>query len=235
MNEKDKNTSIENIIAQGLVKPQTVRSRIATMYHAVGLRHIFWDTGYSLFFAGISFAIVFVLYIIFPTNCHYSAAVAVAPLSCLLITAFAETSQRFCGLYQLKQTCRYTIRQITALRLLCYSIIGAVSTAVVAALGAGDAYEFSLLLTLCLSALFICVALSMTVMRVSRGKWASAVYSAAWIFLNLALMSMLGEKWEKILGSIPVMLSVAACVLGAVVLAYQISRMLSEVDKYAIA
>jgi len=235
MNEKEKNASIEYILTQGLVKPKTARSRIVEMAHTLGFRYIFWDTGYSVFFAAVSFAIVFAMFVISPSAYRYSAAVAVAPLSFLLILTFAETSERSCGLYELKQTCRYTIRQIAALRVLCYSFAGAIFTAVIAAMGANDTYEFVSLFTLCLSALFICAALSQVMMRFLKNKWANAFFSAAWIFINIAFPFSLGDKWEKVLGTIPIAISVIVAVIGAAVFAYHVSKMLSEVDKYALA
>jgi hypothetical protein len=235
MNEKEKNASIEYILTQGLVKPQTAYARIAEMFRCIGFQHIFWDTGYSVFFAAVSFAIVFALFVTSPTAYRYSAAAAVAPLSYLLIMAFAETSERSCGLYELKQTCRYTIQRIIALRVLCYTIAGSAFTAVIAVVGATSVYDFFSVFALCLSALFLCAALSLTVMRVFRGKWVNAIYSAIWVFVNIALPFSLGDRWEKILGNVPMAISILIAAIGAAVLAYQISKMLSEVKKYALA
>ena len=235
MNEHEKRKSIDHILAQGLIKPQTTRARITEMFRALGVRYIFWDTGYSLFFAAVTLAVVMVLFIISPEDYRYSTAVTVAPLLFLLINVFAETSERACGLYELKQTCRYTIRQITALRVVCYSLLGAVFTAVTAVLKAADFYEFLAIFPLCLSALFVCAALSLSVMRYARKIWANAAFSAVWVFANLTLPLSFGERWETLLGSTPVVLSAAVAVIGAAILIYQISKMLSEVEKYAVA
>jgi hypothetical protein len=235
MNENKKKIRIENILSQGLVKPQTARARIIEMFRTLGIRYIFWDMGYSLFFATLTLAIGFTLFIITPSEYRYAAAVTVAPLLFLLIIAFAETSERACGLYELKQTCRYTIRQITALRVVCYSVAGATFTAVVALISAENVYEFLSLFSLCLSALFVCAALSLSAIRLLRNKWISVAYSAAWIFVNVALTYSFGERWEAILGGVPMALSISIALIGATVLVYQISRMLSEVDKYAVA
>lgn len=235
MNEKVKNASIEYILSQGLIKPQTARERIAEMLRTIGFRFIFWDTGYSLFFAAVTLAVALVLFSLAPNNYRCSAAVAVAPLLFLLITLLAETSERACGLYELKQTCRYTIRQITALRVICYSVVGSVFTAVIAAISVDSGYEFLSLFPLCLSALFICAVLGLSAMRFLHGKWVIAVFSAAWVFVNIALPFSLGEWWEEILREMPIAFSVALAVLGVSVLVYQISKMLSEVKKYAVA
>lgn len=234
MNEKTKNASIESILSQGLVKPQTARDRIEEMARSIGLRFIFWDTGYSLFFAALTLAGVLVLFSLAPDAYRRSAAIAVAPLLFLFAILFAETSERISGLYELKQTCRYTIRQITALRVTCYSVLGSAFTAVVAAVSADNGYEFLSLFPLCLSALFVCAVLALSVMQILHFKWVHAAFSAAWVFVNIALPFSLGDKWEAILREMPIAYSTVLAVLGAAALSYQISKMLREVKKHAV-
>ncbi len=235
MNEKAKNASIEFILSQGLVKPQTATGRVGEMMRSLSLRFVFWDTGYSLFFAALTLAGVLVLFSLVPDAYRCSAAVAVAPLLFLFAIVFAETSERVGGLYELKQTCRYTIRQITALRVICYSVLGSAFTAVVAVVSTDSGYEFLVLFPLCLAALFVCAVLALSVMHVLRGKWGHAAFSAAWVFVNIALPFSLGDKWEAILRGMPIAFSAALAVLGAAMLACQISKMLREAKKYAVA
>jgi hypothetical protein len=227
MNEKERDASIEYILARGLAAPQTTRARVAEMVRAIGFRHIFWDTGYSLLFAGITVAFVFALFVGTPYESRYSAAVAAAPLLFLFITVFAETAERASGLYELKQTCRYTARQVTALRVICYSVAGATFTALVAVAGARDAYEFLSLFPLCLSALFVCAALSMAVLRFSRCAWLNFGYMAAWVFVSIGLAYVFKDDWEAALHGVPVAVSAAAAVISAAAFARQVSRMLS--------
>jgi hypothetical protein len=239
MNEQEKNRSIDYILSQGLVKPQTTRARIAEMLRTMGVRYIFWDIGYSLFFALITLAVAVVLFALVPNdiennkNYLYSSAVTVAPLLFLLITAFAETSERFCGLYELKQTCRYTIRQITALRVICYSLAGVVFTAVISLVNATDAANFLSLFTLCLAALFICASISLAAIRYLRNNWFTAVYSFLWVFVNIALS--FSPNWERTLSGVPLIISAILTVFGGLLLIYQISKMLSEGKTYAVA
>jgi hypothetical protein len=246
MNETDKARSIEYIITRGLAKPQSLPARAVEMVRALGWRHIFWDTPYSLCFAALTLAAVCLLFATAPEAARFSTAVAISPLLFLLITAFAETSEMFCGLYELKQTCRYTIRQITAIRVICYSAAGAAFTAVVAVVQARDAHEFLSLFSLCLSALFVCAALELACMRLSLGffgnarafglnRWASAAFSAAWVFANIALSASFAKGWEAALRSAPVAITTIVAFAGAAALAFQISKMLSEVDNHALA
>ena len=235
MNEQEKNASIEYILSRGLVKPQSTRERISEMVRRVGFRFIFWDMGYSLFFTLLSLAVVITLFCLSPTNYRCSATIACAPMLFLLITLFAETSETACGLYELKQTCHYTVTQITTLRVVCYSFAGTIFTVIIAAASAEGVYEFLSLFSLCLSALFLCAVLEIAVMRVIRGKWTNAVYSAVWVFVNTLLPLSLGETWENLLLEMPLALSLALAVASILVFAYQVSKMLSEVKKYAVA
>ncbi|WP_202081733.1 hypothetical protein [Caldalkalibacillus salinus] len=235
MDKKTKHASIEHILSQGLVKPQTTRESIAEMLRTIGFRFIFWDTGYSFFFTAVTIVGVLVLFCFAPDDYRYSASIAVAPLFFLLITMFAETSERACGLYELKQTCRYTIQQITALRVMCYSAFSFVFTMVITTISTDSGHEFLSLFPLCLSALFICATLGISFMRFLHGTWVNVVFSAVWVFVNIIIPFSLGQEWEAILREMPIAFSVVLAVLGGAALAYQISKMLSEVKKYAIA
>ena len=235
MNEHEKNASIDYILSKGLVKPQTAWARVIEMSRMIGFRYIFWDTGYSLFFAAVTLAAVLTLFAIAPDNYRYSASVTVAPLMFLFVTLYTETSERACGLYELKQTCRYTVGQITALRVVCYSVAGAAFTAIIAMMGARDWHEFLSLFPLCLTALTVCAVLSLTVMRFFRGKWANAVFLTIWVFANAGLTLSNNDKWEIFLSGVPVVVSLVTALAGVALLVCQISRMLSEVKRYAVA
>ncbi|MVO99213.1 hypothetical protein [Paenibacillus lutrae] len=235
MDKKTKSASIEYILSQGLVKPQTTIERIVEMLRTLGLRTIFWDTGYSLVFSAVTLAVVLVLFGFAPDDYRFSAAIAVAPLVFLLITMFAETTERTGGLYELKQTCRYTIRQITALRVICYSVLGFVFTTVITTISTDSGYEFLSLFPICLSALFLCATLSISFLRFLHGKWVNALFSAVWVFVNIVIPFSLGEKWETTLREMPIAFSVVLAVLGGAALSYQISKMMAGVKKYAIA
>lgn len=234
MNEKEKNASIEYILSQGLIKPETTRERIAKMMRIFGLRYIFWDTGYNLFFVALTLVGVLVLFNLAPDSFRCSSAVAVAPLFFLIAVLFAETAERISGLYELKQTCHYTIRQVTAMRVIGYSILGSVFTAIIVSISADNVFEFLVLFPLCLCALFACAVMALHVMRVLHGKWVPAAYSAIWIFVNITLPFTFGETWEALLRDIPFAFSTMLAIIGATLFTYQVSKMLQEVHNDVI-
>ncbi|GHU87397.1 hypothetical protein FACS1894202_01610 [Clostridia bacterium] len=231
----DKDKSIEFILDHGLVKPKTAREQAREILRTFGFRFIFWDTAYSITFAAITIAAVLAVFAAVPENYRYSATVAAAPLLYLLISVFTETAERASGLYELKQTCRYTTRQITALRTVCYSIVGAVYTAIVVLISANSVSEFITMFPLGLLALFVCAVPQLALTRLVRCKWANALYAAAWVLVNLALPLRLGENWENVLAGIPGAISFGIAVVGAAVIAYQTKKMLTEVKSYAHA
>jgi hypothetical protein len=231
----DKDRSIEYILDHGLVRPKTAREQASDIIRIFGFRFIFWDTEYSLTFTAITTALILAVFAIAPNDYRCSATVAVAPLLYLLIAVFTETAERTSGLYELKQACRYTTRQITALRTVCYSVVGTVYTAVVALISAVSVSEFVTMFSLGLLALFVCAVPQLTLTRFVRYKWVNALYAAVWVFLNVALPFRLGAVWEKTLAGIPIAVALGVSVAGAAIIVCQIKKMLTEVKPYAHA
>jgi hypothetical protein len=235
MNESDKNRSIESILLQGLTKPLTAKEHIVEMSTLLGWRFIFWDKGFSLFFSVLTLSGVFALFTLAPEAYRCSAAVAAAPLLFLIAILFSETAERLSGLYELKQTCRYTVQQVTALRVGCYSLLGLAFSAVIAAVSANSGPEFIALFPLCLSALFLCAILALAANHLLRSQWVHALFAAVWVFANLALPYFWGDQWEALLREMPVIFSIGLAVSGAIILACQLSNMLRGGHTYAAA
>jgi len=235
MAENDKNTSIAYILAQGLEPAPTARARIREMLNGLGLRFIFWDMAYSFIFAGITLAGALLISLFGHEAQSHTMAVTLSPLLFLLITLFAETAERMDGLYELKQTFYYTTAQVTALRAMCYSALGLVFTVVMAAVNATGMAQFWSLLPLCLCVFFLCAALHITILCRLRQKWTTAVVSAVWVFVNIALPFAFDHKWEKLLRGLPTAIVLAVAVLCAAGLVWHIRKLLLEGKCYASA
>jgi len=235
MTEKNKNKSIEFILEQGFVKPPTFWERISKMFNVFGWKFIFWDLTYSLIFVSITLLGTAFLFRHTPMDYENSIAFGFSPVLFLIIVLFAEMTERACGLYELKQTCRYTSRQITALRCIFYSVAGAAFAVIITAFSAENTAHFFRLLPLCLGGMFLCGAIELSVIRLSRSKWAIAVFSALWVFINLVLPFTFGVRWELFLSGLPIAITIIFAITGAAVLIYQINKMLTEENHYVIA
>ena len=235
MTDKEKNASIEYILAQGLVTPPTFWARVTKMHNVINWKFIFWDLSYSLIFAAVTLLGIVFLLRHAPMDYQYSVALGFSPVLFLLIMLFAEMNERACGLYELKQTCRYTSRQITALRSIYYSLAGAAFTVIVTVFSTEGVAQFLRTLPVSLGGLFLCAAAGLSVLRLSRGKWAIAVFSIAWMCVNLTLPITLGENWELFLSGLPLVFTIAFAIIGAAGFIYQTNKMLTEETQYATA
>ena len=235
MTDKGKNASIEYILAQGLVSPPTFWERIIKMHRSLGCKFIFWDLSYSLIFAAVTILGVAFLFRYAPIDYQYSVAFGFSPVLFLFIMLFSEINERACGLFELKQTCLYTSRQITALRCIYYSLTGTAFVIVATIIFTESTAQFFRILPLSLGGLFLCATIGLSVIRVSRSKWAIAIFGIAWVSFNLTFPFTFGEDWELFLSGLPLALTVAFTIIGAVGFIYQTKKMLLEEKQYVTA
>lgn len=235
MDNKQKEASIEFILSQGLSKPKSMCALISEMVKRLGFRFIFWDASYSLIFAILTVIPILMMLILVPTYFRFTAAVSAAPTLFLLILAFAETAERLGGLYEIKQTCHYTVRQVTALRVMYYSTAGMLYSTGIALFSMENMFEFLSLFMLCLSSLFICAILTLTAMRHISMKWAGIVCATVWATMTLAAPFLLGKKWEDFLKGIPTAVTLGICAIGMALFILELRKMLMEVKPYVVA
>ena len=234
MTNKEKNASIEYILAQGLVTPPTFWGQIKKMHRIISWKFIFWDLSYSFIFVAVTlFGVSFLSH--YTAGYQYSAALGFSPVLFLLIMLFAEMNERACGLYELKQTCRYTSRLITALRSIYYSLAGAMFAIAITVFATENMVSFLRVLPVSLGGLFLCATVSLLVIRLSRSKWTIAIFGIVWICINLAFPFTFGENWELFLSGLPLAFTIAFAVMGVSGFIYQTNKMFSEEKQYAIA
>lgn len=236
MIEHKKNASIDYILSQGFVERQTFWGRFLTMHHALGLRFIFWDLGYSLIFASVTLLGVVFLYRHAPVyDFPYATATLFSPMLFVLIMAFSQVNERSCNLHELKQTCLYTSRQVSALRCMYYSVAGIGFAVFIAVFSTDTVAQFLSVLPLCLGGIFLCATIQLSLMRFTHNNWFVASASVLWVVVNISLPLIFGHRWEALLASIPLFATGAFAVGGAGLFMYQLNQMLMEENRYAIA
>ncbi|GHU65981.1 hypothetical protein FACS1894184_02900 [Clostridia bacterium] len=235
MNDERRDKSIAYILDNGLTEPQPLHVKVRSLLGALGLRVIFWDTLYSMVFTLVTLAVIMAGFILLPVKNRYGASVALSPALLLVITLFAEMSERVDGLYDIKQCCLYNVRSVTAIRMMCYSAAGAVFAAVVAGVGTADRSEFLSMYSLCLSGLFMCACAELSLLRRFRGRWAAALPSMVWVIVSLTLTFVVGDWWERFLVGVPNAVSAVSVTLCAAMLIIQLKKMLREGTCYAFA
>ena len=241
--ERDK--AIEAILDEGLVKPVPTHSFIKNMYRNLGLRVIFWEA-----FPGLLCSVVFTaLYILmlFLLLGHvfdaYAFVFLLSPAMFVALTVSTEAIERTNGLYELKMTGKYTIRQTSALRLLIFSMIGTIFT-IVGCLAlyiwlttsihapdlTGTIYLINLI-SLALSSLFLCTLLVLYVMR----RWHSGWYAGALIWTALSVLPILffEQTWSTILSNLPPVIALCIAAVALVLFLREVDQTTREGRNYA--
>ena len=205
---EDKNNAIETILSKGLIKPMPTWAFLLHMWQNLGFRVIFLGTGAAIL---ISFCVA-VLYValISVAALTFNAALNIytmlflfSPAVFICLTLCTEAIERTSGLYEIKMTCKYTIRQVTAFRLLCFSLVGTVFTVVGSAAISSVWVDSSLIriFSLGLCSLFLCSLLIVYVMRRLSGGW--YIGAIIWTVIGVLPMIFFEEAWEGLLYNLP--------------------------------
>lgn len=235
--ERDK--AIEHILLNGLSKPQGLWKSLCEMYRALGLRYIFCDMAYATVMSIVMTVGFAVLYPLSPERHTYATLFAVAPVFFILVVIVTETMEKISGLYELKMTCKYTIQQITAFRVLCFSLIGAVFCAFTSLYFSWLLMEENLFRAFSLSfcAMFLCAFLTMFILRRFRWKWNHLSIMLLWTVINLFPAGILGQRWESFLAEIPVALTLLVAAAACTLFLTEIKKLMNirkkEVSYYA--
>lgn len=208
LSEEEKSQSIQTILAIGIPEPQRLSSAIPSLLRTVGVRGLIFGVGDSIFLAILAAALLWVflfsslsgnnslLYILlFITSPFLYAALH-------LLTTWKEIMS---GTYELMMTCRCSLRQLSALRMLVFGgaavVLSMLAGAGVAFVSSGDVSVLRCV-SISFSALFLFAAAQLIV----EWKWyAPKSYFAApvfWLLSGLVLLLM-GEKAESFLVNVP--------------------------------
>jgi len=182
------------------------------MYNSLGPRVIFWDFKPGIL-VSVMVAVGYVAlgtwplawiddWINMPLSL-YSSLFLFSPALFIGLTASTEAIERLGGLYDLKMTCRYTIRQITAFRLLSFSLFGTIFTVAGSAVISSmpETGYFMQLFSLALCSLLLCSLLIIHAMR----RWHCGWYLGAAIWTGIGALPIIifRQAWENLLSHLP--------------------------------
>ena len=221
----EKDAAIEAILSKGLKRPQSIGAQFREMYHVLGLRSVFWDTAWALVLSVMAVVPIFFAQLIFPTDYKYTVLFSFSPLFFVLAVLITETVERSDGLYELKMTCKYTIRQITVFRVFCFALAGVVVSAGAAAAYADSMSQFYSLLPISFSALFLCAFLFLFLMRRFARRWVFGLSAIVWVLAALIPALVFGGRWESFLSGLPAAITIAAAVCAGGLCLHEIGKL----------
>lgn len=202
---KEKEQAFENILVEGLSRPEGVWAFCTRMYRALGTKFIFFDH-----FQAIVMALAVVIGVIFllsmNTNDYaYSTIYTLAPLFFVAIVSLTEWRERSNPLYELKMTFKHTIQDLIVFRTLCYSIVS-ITLCLLLSVGVADKLDFLRAASITLSALFLCALLTVAITRRFNGRWMYLTGLVVWMAMVFIPSWLVGNRWELFLARIPVVI-----------------------------
>ncbi len=233
LSHDEKDRAIEEILSKGLSKPRSLWGYLCEIYCALGLRYIFLDTAQSIL---ITVTAVIGFAMLYPLVSEYAALFAAAPVFFVCIVLSTETIERGSGLYELKMACKYTIRQIAAFRVLCFSLMSAAGCSLISLYFSRQpvAYDFFRAFSLSLCALFLCSFLTIFLMRRFNWKWIHFSVIPLWISIGILPVWIWGSQWELFLSQIPVAITILVTVIACALFLMEI-KILMNIRKSEVA
>lgn len=223
----EKNRAIEQILSKGLSKPKSLWGYIQELYRALGLRHIFRGSAPAIVITVAATLIGIRLFPYAQEQLPYAFLFALAPVFFLTAVCITEAIERADGLYAIKMTCKYTIQQITAFRVLCFSLLGAVFCTLINLYFSGRlSVDYSLFKALSLSfcALFLCAVLTLIMLRLFNRVWMFLAAILLWMALSIFPIRVFGYSWELFLARIPIAVTLVVTVIACALFLIEIKR-----------
>ncbi len=213
--QDEKERAIEYILSIGLSKPKSLWKHFYELYRALGFHYLFLNTMLPVIIS-VALMIGFIVLCPLPSEQFKNAVLfATAPVFFIFVVLLTEIVERSSPLYELKMTCKYTIQQITAFRVLCFSLMGSVFCTLTSLFSRfPDVLDFFRALSLSLFALFICSFLSIFLMRYFNWKWTHFTPVLLWMMIGLFPIWILRERWESFLSQLPIVITVFFTVIA---------------------
>ena len=126
---KEKTAIIQAIVEQGLRTPQTMKNQLKELILCIGYLNLIRDMGDVLLIVlMLGLGILSVVVIGLGDSLLHTVGYAFAPAIYGLLALITECKERMLGLYDIKMTCKYSLHQLTAVKLLLFSFIGIISS-----------------------------------------------------------------------------------------------------------
>ncbi len=226
--EAEKRRSIQFILDEGMPQKEPLHRVISRLIHTIGLRNLFWGTWDCIFLAllgGLTLVILFVIPSAVQTQLLPLGLLLISPAVYGLLHGLTVWKERQVGLYELKLTCCYTLKELTALRMVFFGG-GSVLLDVLFVLclrQTGTVLSFLQMLGISLSALFLYGTATLLVFAHSKSQWS---VPAVWCGLCVAPLVLRVDLLEWLL-RIPAAVAMVVAGLSVLLFFAQLEHYLS--------
>jgi hypothetical protein len=204
----EKRRAIEAIVEAGMPKPRSLGQAVRELVCHIGLRRLFFGLEDCIFLAVIVAAAAVLMFVNAGQALKTEGCALMFLLSPLLyivlfyFTAFKESQS---GTLEIVRSCKFSLRQLTAVRMLCFGGIGVLFDLVIAAalwVVSDGTYLFLGLIGLSLAALFLYAVLTMALLLLRKLPFLHHAAPVVWIILALFILPA-GERTDAFLLNLP--------------------------------
>lgn len=227
LSSEELDREIKQILERGLTKPKNLWQYLIELHRALGLRYLFFKTSSTWVMTILLTLLLLMLWPTWSEDYLYAALFAVSPICFLIIVLLTEAIEKLSGLYELKMTLTYTVRQLVVVRILYFSFIGSMFSIIMSFYFSHyliTMEEFPKLLSLSLSALFLCAFVSAFTMRHFHSYWSQICSLVYWFLFGLLPYVWFGTQWNAFLKQLPLALTVVIAILVLMLLLHEIKK-----------
>lgn len=229
---EEKKHSMQIILEQGMPSGKRSPMWILDLIGKIGIRNLFWGTQDCIFLALIGTAGLAILFLL-PAASYMEISLLglflVSPAFYGLLHLLTIWKEQQAGLYEIKMTCQYTLRELTALRMVFFggaSVL--IDVLFVLLLCRQSQVILSLLkmMGISLSALFLYGMATLMLLSLGKKKESQLFVPVAWCFLCILPVILKIDIW-KYLSMIPNIVVLLCVVFTAFLYIFQLGRYLS--------
>ncbi|MBE1554988.1 hypothetical protein [Sporosarcina limicola] len=207
-NEQMIHAQIEQIVASGMKQKQSFPSYLKSMVQQVGMRHLFSDRMELSFILITAIALLSGLLLMpeqIQTDKVYAFVFLVSPLLFLVFSIYSFANKTRNDTFEVEMACKYNVYQITAFRMLVFSVVSVVVNTLAIALIVMVSEDILFIRAFMISntALFIFSILFLYALMKRRSTVIVAATIVGWTFGNLLLRFADNRLYSDILVDMP--------------------------------
>ncbi|ERI07433.1 hypothetical protein [Aneurinibacillus aneurinilyticus] len=208
--ERTIQNQINQIVAAGVKRNKSFPAYLKSMYHQVGIRHLFSDRSEFVFilFIAINLLSIFLVRsetVLRQVDNLYAFIFLISPVLFIALSVYTYSNKIMNTTYEVEMTCKYNVYQIIAFRMLLFSIISILvnsMTILFIVMSYNDAHFFRAFM-ISITGLFIFSIVFLYTLMKKHSTVIAAMTIIGWVLGNLLLKFLDNKFYSDILINLP--------------------------------
>ena len=216
-NDLEIKNEVNFILDKVLEKEENFYSYIKNMYKKIGFRNLFHDKA-ELIFIGVLLLSIFLLEILeikrnsmISKERVYTFIFIISPLYYLITNIFSFINMKDNNTYEMEMVCKYNLYQVSALRMLVFSIIS-IFLSLTVILGLYNKIDILRGLMISITSIFLFSSLFLYSTVKLKSEIATYLVIGFWIIANLILFRLSSNEYFEFLQTMPMVVYILVAV-----------------------